>query len=125
MRRWGATILGLCVMGIAGCQSAGTMSASVGQSQTIDAANGEALLRVENRGFYDAVIYAIPANGVSTRVGTATGNTTTTMVLRADLLTNGGWLRFEANPIGGGQMVRSDRVQVDAGDEITLTIPPR
>ena len=81
-------------------------------------------LKVENRAFLDMTMYVV-RNSQRVRLGVATGNTTTRLVIPNSLLYSGsGTLQFLANPIGGRRGPVSQEISVSAGDEVTLLIPP-
>jgi hypothetical protein len=81
-------------------------------------------LKVENRAFLDMTMYVL-RNSQRVRLGVATGNTTTKLVIPNTLLYSGsGTLQFLANPIGGRRSPVSQEISVSAGDEVTLLIPP-
>jgi hypothetical protein len=80
-------------------------------------------LKVENRAFLDMTIYVYRATQ-RTRLGVATGNTTARFVIPNNLLFGVTPLRFQADPIGRDRQSVSQEISVQAGDEVTLIIPP-
>jgi hypothetical protein len=108
------------------CAQAGT-STSTGEVVPGDSIPNETFgtLRVNNQAFNDMTIYVIEPSGQRSRLGTATGNTTTTLRIPARLLGGARALRFQADPIGGTQAPVSQEVTVIPGEVIVLTIPPR
>lgn len=80
-------------------------------------------LVVENRGFVDMVIYLVSSAGSRQRLGVATGSSTTRFRLPASAASFGN-VRFLADPIGGRRTPVSEEINVRAGDEVLLTIPP-
>jgi hypothetical protein len=81
-------------------------------------------LKVENRAFLDMTMYVIRSSQ-RVRLGIATGNTTTRLLIPNTLLYSGsGTLSFQASPIGGRRAPISQEINVSAGDEVTLLIPP-
>jgi hypothetical protein len=82
------------------------------------------MVQVENQGFTDMVIYAV-SGGQRVRLGLATGNTTKTFTIPRHLLAGAGSIRFLADPIGGNRSPVSEEMNVQPGDLVTLTIPPR
>jgi hypothetical protein len=80
-------------------------------------------LRVENQGFSDMTIYAI-RSGQRIRLGTATGNQTTTFTIPSNLIFGATPLRFLADPIGSDRTPVSDEITVQPGDQVRLVIPP-
>ncbi len=81
-------------------------------------------LKVENRAFLDMTMYVIRSSQ-RVRLGIATGNTTTRLLIPNTLLYSGsGTLSFQASPIGGRRAPISQEISVSAGDEVTLLIPP-
>jgi hypothetical protein len=82
-------------------------------------------VRVENQGFADVNVYAIPTSGgVRTRLGTVSGHSTEILQVPPQLLFGISELQFLADPIGGAEASLSDKVMVSPGDEVTLMIPP-
>jgi len=82
-------------------------------------------VRIENQGFADVDMYVVPTTGgIRTRLGTANGHSTTVFDVPKSLIFGITELRFVARPIGGGEGSLSDRITVQPGDEVTLTIPP-
>ncbi len=81
------------------------------------------MLRVENRGFNDMVIYAV-SGAQRVRLGMANGNSTRSFTIPRYLIRGAGPLRFLADPIGGNRTPVSDEMTVHPGDIVTLTIPP-
>jgi hypothetical protein len=82
-----------------------------------------AMLQVENRGFSDMVVYAV-SGAQRVRLGIATGNSTRSFTIPRYLIRGVGPLRFLADPIGGNRTPVSEEMTVQAGDIVTLTIPP-
>ncbi len=81
-------------------------------------------LRVENRAFLDMTLYVIRSSQ-RIRLGTVTGNTTSRLLIPANVVTNSaGSLQFQASPIGGSRAPISQQIAVTPGDEILLIIPP-
>ena len=80
-------------------------------------------LKVENRAFLDMTMYAI-RNTQRIRLGIATGNTTTKLLIPSTLISGAGTLSFLANPIGGRRSPISQEISVTPGDEVMLMIPP-
>jgi hypothetical protein len=82
-----------------------------------------AMLRVENKGFTDMIIYAV-SGSQRVRLGMATGNSARSFTIPQYLIRGAGPLRFLADPIGGNRTPVSDEMTVHPGDIVTLTIPP-
>lgn len=76
-------------------------------------------LQVKNQNFYDMDVYAV-SQGLATRVGTVTGNSTRTFMLHPSLASQD--LRIVATPIGGNGRASSGAVQVGEGQTIVFTI---
>ena len=108
-----AAILGLAV---AACGGSKSQSAPIPPPRTT--------VRVENQGFADMTIYAI-RSGQRVRLGQATGNSTSTFTIPANLIFGATPLRFLADPIGGKGTPISDEITVQPGDQVTLVLPPR
>ena len=101
------------------------LGACVRNNQEDDAAEPTppTYLKVENRAFLDMTMYAIRSSQ-RIRLGIATGNTTTKILIPQSLLSGTGVLQFLASPIGGNRSPVSQEISVTPGDEVTLTIPP-
>jgi len=76
-------------------------------------------LQVKNQNFYDMDVYAV-SQGLATRVGTVTGNSTRTFMLHPSLASQD--LRIVATPIGGNGRASSGLVQAGEGQTIVFTI---
>jgi hypothetical protein len=76
-------------------------------------------LVVKNQNFYDMDVYAV-SQGLATRVGTVTGNSSRTFALHPSLSAQD--LRIVATPIGGNGRASSGNVQVGPGQTIEFTI---
>ncbi|MDQ2889455.1 MAG: hypothetical protein M3R65_02730 [Gemmatimonadota bacterium] len=83
-------------------------------------------LTVDNQGSLDMDVFVTRSPvGQRIRLGTATANTTTRMVIPSDaLLGTATSLRFIADPIGGTRRSVSSDILVNPGDTVTLQIPP-
>src|SRR5688572_25208336 len=95
---------------------AGTRSRASGQPATT--------LKVENRAFLDMVIYLIVDGSRRTRLGTATGNTTTVLTIPATYIHGSAELQFVADPVGSPTRSISERIFVNPGDSVVMIIPP-
>jgi hypothetical protein len=76
-------------------------------------------LTVKNQNFYDMDVYAV-SQGLATRVGTVTGNTTRNFMLHPSMAAQD--LRIVATPIGGNGRASSGNVSVGVGQTIEFTI---
>lgn len=112
-----ATML-LCVLSAA-CVSGGAQGGAGGATT-----QPRTTVRVENQAFNDMNIYVVQG-GQRVRLGTATGNSTTRLIIPPNLLFGATELRFIADPIGGSRTPVSQAITVQAGDEVVLTIPPQ
>jgi hypothetical protein len=110
-------VAGLTFILIAGCHH--------GKPDTGAAPEASATLTVENQGFTDMTIYAVSGTTGQVRLGTVTGNSTQSFPIPGYLVNGGEVLRFVARPIGGTRAPVSDELQVNAGETVTLTIPPQ
>jgi hypothetical protein len=99
----------------------GTVSPDVAESVPDET---HATLRVDNQAFPDMAISDIESSGMRSRIGTATGNTITTLRIPSRLLGGVRSLRFQADPIGGSRAPISEEITLVPGEVITLTIPP-
>jgi hypothetical protein len=103
-------------LAVAACGGSKSKSAPVPQPRTT--------IVVENQGFADMTIYAI-RSGQRVRLGQASGNSTTTFTIPANLIFGATPLRFLADPIGGRGTPISDEITVQPGDQVRLVLPPR
>jgi hypothetical protein len=76
-------------------------------------------LTVTNQNFSDMDVYAV-SDGLATRVGTVTGNTTRSFSLHASLASRD--LRIVATPIGGNGRASTGEVLVSPGQTIEFRI---
>ena len=80
-------------------------------------------LKVQNDAFSDMTIYLI--RGLETiRLGTANGNRTTILKIPSSVIFGATSLRFQAKPIAGSRQPVTEEINVSAGDEVTMIIPP-
>lgn len=79
---------------------------------------------VDNQSFLDMTVYVL-SGGQRIRLGQATGSAKSKFTIPAYLIGYGIQpLRFVADPIGGSRLPVSEEINVQAGDEVILTIPP-
>lgn len=118
-------ILVVAAAAVTACAQASTSTSGgdVGPADTT-AAPTTTTLSVDNQNFSDMTIYVIEASGARQRLGTATGNSRTTLRIPARLLGGSRALRFQADPIGGTQAPISQEITVVPGETVVLTIPP-
>jgi hypothetical protein len=83
----------------------------------------EAILEVDNRGFYDMTIYVVRSS-TRLRIGIAPGLKVTTFSLKRHIIGQGSDLQFMADPIGGNRTPVSQRMYVSPGEIVHLTISP-
>lgn len=95
------------------------------QSGQVAPAPAVTKLEVDNQGFLDMNIYVIRDGGARQRLGTATGNSQTTLTIPETVMLLGPTqLKFLADPIGGRRTSVSSSIIVNHGDIVTLRIPP-
>jgi hypothetical protein len=111
---------------IIGLFAAGATLSSVGAcSHNYYEAGGEVApsgaigLQVRNENFLDMDVYAV-SNGLATRIGTVTGNSTAHFVLNESLAAQD--LRIVATPIGGNGRASSGNITVAPGETIDFRI---
>jgi hypothetical protein len=83
-----------------------------------------ATLVVDNRSSSDMDVY-VNRSGQRSRLGLAPGSRSTRFTLSPALMTGPGEFRFEAVPITGGRGSATEPVHVQAGETITLDVPPQ
>ena len=81
-----------------------------------------ALLVVQNQNFADIDVFAV-GDGLATRVGTVTGNSTTRFAI-SESLRSSQQLRIVGTPIGGNGRATTGPIQVQGGETITFVISP-
>ncbi|HEY7567546.1 MAG TPA: hypothetical protein VH762_08230 [Gemmatimonadaceae bacterium] len=101
-----------------------SMSACGGARQGPRGTDPPTMLQVDNQRFLDMNIYLITSGGARIRLGTATGNSSTTMRIPATYVFGGTDLRFLADPIGAQSTPVSQSITVFPGDNVKLIIPP-
>lgn len=99
---------------LSGCASLRSGTASTAPTTT---------LHVENQGFLDMTVYVM-RSAERVRLGLAPGGVTTSFVIPPDLPSLGQPLRFVADPVGSARASVSDEITVQAGDQVTMVIPP-
>jgi hypothetical protein len=80
-------------------------------------------VEVDNRGYLDMNVYVMRDGGAQRRLGTALGNSTTTLTIPQTMLSGATSLKFLADPIGGRRTSVSSTIIVNPGDIVTLRIP--
>ena len=109
-------VAGILVMGMLAATCASTPGAESEAEPTY--------LNVDNQSRYDMTIYVIRSSGQRIRLGRATSNMQTRLLIPPDLMFGLTSLRFLADPLAGNVSPVSDEIVVTPGDEITLRIPP-
>lgn len=82
-----------------------------------------AYVEVQNRSFYDMTIYVVRSSQ-RVRLGTVSGNSTSTFQLPRTMVNPGLPIRFQADPIGSNRAPFSQEISVSPGDTVVLEIPP-
>lgn len=108
------------LLGVGACKS-GSRS---GAQNAAMPANSRTTLQVVNQRFLDMDVFVVPQNGARLRLGTATGNSTTNMVIPSSVIFGTTQMHFVADPIGGPGASVSQSILVTPGDQVTLTITP-
>lgn len=80
------------------------------------------VLQVNNKNFYDFTVY-LARFGDRVRLGTATGNRTTTFEFPSQFVQNG-TVRFEAHPVGGTGSAFTEELSVRPGEMVSVEITP-
>src|SRR3989442_13387038 len=104
---------------------AGLLAASChrGAKPGREPARAETAVRVENQNYLDMDVFLV-RGGHRIRLGMVTGLSTHLFMLRPEVVGTGTDLQFEFHPIGGRANPRTERIMVQPGDVIELTIPP-
>ena len=97
----------------AGCHHSGFTNAPAGTQGAVN-------LTVQNQNFYDMDVYVV-SEGLATRIGDVTGNTTAHFVLDPSFFPSNE-MRIIATPIGGNGRASSGPLNVGPGQSITFTI---
>jgi hypothetical protein len=100
------------VSGVGACSRTREAAGEVAPSSAIG-------LHVKNDNFLDMDVYAV-SDGLATRLGTVTGNSSRNFVLDATLAVQD--FRIVATPIGGNGRASSGSVSVSPGQTIDFTI---
>ncbi len=87
----------------------------------LDAPEGEIALNVTNHNYLDVVVYVLH-DGLQTRVGTATGSTSSLFFLPARLLGQGREIQLLGEAIGNDTFARTDILVVQRGQYIDWTL---
>src|SRR5207249_3655124 len=80
-------------------------------------------VKVQNQNYLDMDVFVV-RGGQRIRLGMVTGLSTHLFMLRPEVVGTGTDLQFEFHPIGGRANPRTERIMVQPGDVIELTIPP-
>ncbi|HKW49630.1 MAG TPA: hypothetical protein VJN70_19390 [Gemmatimonadaceae bacterium] len=99
----------------AGCHRGGFTNAPEGTQGSVG-------LVVQNHNFYDTDVYVV-SEGLATRIGEVTGNSTAHFVLDPSFFPSKE-LRIVATPIGGNGRATSGPQSVSPGQTIDFTIAP-
>lgn len=118
-----STSLALALVTLAGA-AACTTPRQAGSGANASA-NAVTTIRVVNQAFLDMNVYILSQSGARQRLGTATGNSTTTLTIPSNLIFGATQLRFIADPIGGQHAEVSTSILVTPGDQVVMTIPPQ
>jgi len=84
---------------------------------------GEIAIRVINRSVSDVVVELVE-DGVRSRLGTAYGGMTGVFFVRWERVQGTGIVRLLGDPVGGSQIVVTDRLSVRPGSMVVWTIEP-
>lgn len=79
-------------------------------------------LVVDNRNFMDMTVY-VWRGAQRRRLGTATGSSTTRLLIPSSVIFGPTTLRFQADPVGGRATPVSMEVLVSPGEEVGIQIP--
>lgn len=110
------SIIAVVALAFAACASSGTNAAASDKFEG-------AYLIVDNRAILDMNMYVLRSSQ-RVRLGTATGLMKTRLTIPASLILGATTLRFQADPIGSNRAPISEEIDVSAGDEVELMIPP-
>ena len=80
-------------------------------------------IKVDNRAYLDMTIYVL-RGAERVRLGQATGASSSTFVIPADVVQTAMPLRFIADPVGSSRAEISEQINVRPGDEVVMEIPP-
>jgi len=98
-------------------------TACYGKGKNAPAPIARTTVRVVNQGFLDRNIYVMRGSE-RIRLGTVSGNSSSTLTIPATIVPSLISLRFVADPIGGRAPAATEEITVSPGDEVVLTIPP-
>ncbi len=104
---------------------AGVIAAACATGSRASPAQPRTVLEVDNRARFDMTIYVLPQNGPRHRLGTATAHMRAWFTIPARFIFGLTPLRFQADPIGSNVAPVTERITVEPGDTVVLTIPPR
>jgi len=91
------------------------------QSAEADVPEGEIALNVTNHNYLDVVVYVLH-DGLQTRVGTATGSSSTVFFLPSRLLGQGREIQLLGDPIGSTAYAITPTLVVQRGQYIEWTL---
>ncbi len=115
-------VLGLCAASVAGCASSGHgKGAGEAGPQSSQGASNAIALTVSSHHYLDVVIYVLH-DGQRTRVGTATGSSSTRFSLPAHLLGLGREIQLMGHPIGSPETITTETIVVQPGQHIEWSL---
>ena len=109
------------VLGASACSSA----RQPGDNPQAEAQEAATVL-VQNQAWLDMTVYVQEGSGSSSRrrIGSVSGNSTTTLRIPAASVGLGRPLRFFVDPVGSQRTASSYEMYVRPGERVTITIPP-
>jgi len=115
-------LLGWCAASAAGCAMFGRgKAAGEAVPQSSQGASDAIALTVSSHHYLDVVIYVLH-DGQRTRVGTATGSSSTRFSLPAHLLGLGREIKLIGHPIGSPETVTTESIVVQPGQHIEWSL---
>lgn len=96
----------------------------VGKGKNAPQPREETTVQVDNQSWADVTMYAVRGTA-RTRLGLVNANSRATFRIPDHVVGIGANLVFLADPVGSGTVSTSFERHVRAGDQITLTLPPR
>jgi hypothetical protein len=78
---------------------------------------------VQNQSWLDMTVYVLRSSQ-RVRIGTATGNGRSRLLIPSNMLFGPTPLSFMVDPVGRNSTARSFEIVVTPGEEVSLTIPP-
>ncbi len=119
--RWSSIAAALSLVGLMAATTAFRPAATAAHQTGY---RNPTVLRVENDGFTDRVMYVVSPDGMDQRLGTATAAVTTTFTIPRMFIQNMSPVYFAAHRFAGFNWQWTEQTVVQRGDTVNVMIQP-